>query len=1012
MGGAASTNLTNAFCANPTAQGAVCGAQSTTLATANLPNNTYTPVFTGTLGTTSSVVTSATVGSVQAGAGSTVLNGESTGGASYTPAGTINTYQLNGGITQTAFSKVQPTLVLNYIIKVLPDTNSAIASGVTSLGLMTGDIACGNGLVCTGNTIAVTGGAGGTAAGATTNIQYNTGGLFDASANLTFTGGNTLNLGVPGSMTGVFIIGASGSGSLTQTVQTNAGSPTITWGTSTGTPAVIATSPLAITASTGSISCPSCSNNSLPLSQFASTTSSQLYGVMSDPTGTAGQIVFSNTPTLTTPVLGVATATSINGLTITNSTGTLTITNAKTAAISNSLTLAGTDATTITFQGTDTYVGRATTDTLTNKTFDTAGTGNAFKIAGTSITSIAGNTAIVGTVSGSLISGNCLRSDANHNIVDAGGACTTGGGGGTVSSGTSGQLTYYGSTGTTVSGNANFTVSAGTLTAGIAGSVQGNVAIAGVTSGATTLTTAAAASGTLTLPAATDTLVGRATTDTLTNKTLTAPIIATISNSGTLTLPTGANTLVARATTDTLTNKTLDTASTGNVFKINGTQITSISGNTAKVVTATGAYTNGDCASFDASGNLADNGSACYALPTYLIYVGCTIGGSVDCSSLTNTALSSCASAGGGRIVLPAGTILFNAGIVFPSGSSGCELAGAGTYQEFTGTAGTQLATNFPVNGTVIYQTSTSNCAITTGGTNVNHVYIHDLAFRQSQPADANGFSPTAYKPSVCGGSQTDMERLFFWNVYKGIQVGTTATQATGRTRINNISGTCFAICVDVQFSADFGWVNNVECAPFMTAPGGVTTGQNNYVSTHSTCVSLERVDEWTLQNINVFSMKNGIVENHTTDGDANWVHVNDYHCDGCQQGILINGCAQMTFSNVLILGTGTVAGSVGVNVPGTGSCTTTTNILTFSNLNIHGPGNQCIAANVVDISVTNYECFAFNGAATGTAGTTMNAGAVFTAGGRYNINNQGNTGGGGGGNTSGAGTFNISHVN
>lgn len=36
--------------------------------------------------------------------------------------------------------------------------------------------------------------------------------------------------------------------------------------------------------------------------------------------------------------------------------------------ISNSLTLAGTDATTLTFQGTDTYVGRATTDTLTNKT--------------------------------------------------------------------------------------------------------------------------------------------------------------------------------------------------------------------------------------------------------------------------------------------------------------------------------------------------------------------------------------------------------------------------------------------------------------------------------------------------------------------------------------------------------------------------------------------------------------------------------------------------------------------
>jgi hypothetical protein len=46
-------------------------------------------------------------------------------------------------------------------------------------------------------------------------------------------------------------------------------------------------------------------------------------------------------------------------------------------------------------------------------------------------------------------------------------------------------------------------------------------------------------------------------TQTLTNKTLTAPVIATIVNTGTLTLPTSTDTLVGRATTDTLTNKTL-----------------------------------------------------------------------------------------------------------------------------------------------------------------------------------------------------------------------------------------------------------------------------------------------------------------------------------------------------------------------------------------------------------------------------------------------------------------------
>src|SRR6056300_1685912 len=47
-------------------------------------------------------------------------------------------------------------------------------------------------------------------------------------------------------------------------------------------------------------------------------------------------------------------------------------------------------------------------------------------------------------------------------------------------------------------------------------------------------------------------------TQTLTNKTLTTPVISSISNTGTLTLPTSTDTLVGRATTDTLTNKTID----------------------------------------------------------------------------------------------------------------------------------------------------------------------------------------------------------------------------------------------------------------------------------------------------------------------------------------------------------------------------------------------------------------------------------------------------------------------
>ena len=61
---------------------------------------------------------------------------------------------------------------------------------------------------------------------------------------------------------------------------------------------------------------------------------------------------------------------------------------------------------------------------------------------------------------------------------------------------------------------------------------------------------------------------------------------ATATASGTLTLPAATDTLVGKATTDTFTNKTLDTAGTGNVLRINGTQVSAVTG-TGSVVLAT-----------------------------------------------------------------------------------------------------------------------------------------------------------------------------------------------------------------------------------------------------------------------------------------------------------------------------------------------------------------------------------------------------------------------------------------
>jgi len=94
------------------------------------------------------------------------------------------------------------------------------------------------------------------------------------------------------------------------------------------------------------------------LDAFAATTSAELKTVISDESG-SGALVFANTPTLVTPVLGAATATSINGLTLTSSTGVLTITNAKTLSVSNTLTFTGTDTSSVAFGagGTVAYTG-------------------------------------------------------------------------------------------------------------------------------------------------------------------------------------------------------------------------------------------------------------------------------------------------------------------------------------------------------------------------------------------------------------------------------------------------------------------------------------------------------------------------------------------------------------------------------------------------------------------------------------------------------------------------------
>lgn len=195
--------------------------------------------------------------------------------------------------------------------------------------------------------------------------------------------------------------------------------------------------------------------------------------------------------------------------------------------------------------------------------------------------------------------GNVVANGQNVCLED-GTNCSGGGG---VNSGLAGYLSYYATTGTTLSPTTNgiffdgTNIGIGTTAPAYLLDVNGIARFQGsggvtldnggalrttVTSGHTALlqayntgtvsyttfgTLTAGSSPTFDISASTtigsDTIVSRTGSQTLTNKTLTLPVISSISNSGTVTIPTGTDTLVNLTATQTLTNKTLTSPKIG-----------------------------------------------------------------------------------------------------------------------------------------------------------------------------------------------------------------------------------------------------------------------------------------------------------------------------------------------------------------------------------------------------------------------------------------------------------------
>lgn len=404
MGGTAASRLTTTYFANASAIGATGGTESKTLLTANLPP--YTPA--GTNSQTSFGFNASNNGTTGGGATYVISVVASGGAGTITQTAATFTGTAQGG-TSTPFSIVQPTITSNYIIKVTPDTAGTINIGVTSIQSMTGDIACGTGLTCTGNTISVSSIGTVTSVGLTvpaTSIFGVTGSPITTTGDLGLTTTGTSG-GIPyfssssvisssAALTANLPVIGGGAGSA-PTVGTRSGNTTA-FVTTTG--ALVsgncakwdASGNLVDNGSTcaGAGGSPGGSNTQVQFNNAGSFGgSANLTWVSPKLTlgsagSTAGQLAFANatsgsiTLQATTGALGSVTLTlpaatdtvavlaasqaftnkTYNGNTWTAGTGTLTIAASKTLTANNSITLAGTDSTTMTFPSVSSNIPR------------------------------------------------------------------------------------------------------------------------------------------------------------------------------------------------------------------------------------------------------------------------------------------------------------------------------------------------------------------------------------------------------------------------------------------------------------------------------------------------------------------------------------------------------------------------------------------------------------------------------------------------------------------------------
>lgn len=308
-----------------------------------------------------------------------------------------------------------------------------------------------------------------------------------------------------------------------------------------------------------------------------------------------------------------------------------------------------------------------------------------------------GTATTIATASGTLTNGHCVSINGTGDLVDAGGACTTGGGGGTVSSGTANQLAYYATSGTVVGGLATCNsgyygtngsgvpscatsllaalqtsiTQVGTIATGVWNGtiVAGTYGGTGVNNGSDTITLGgnfATSGAAITLTAIGATNVTLPTTGTLLNQNGTSGGVPYYNTSTTV-----------QSSAALTANLPVFGGGAGS-SPFSGTRL----GTTTKAQMANASTTpvTNDCVSYDANGNTQDSGQPCggaNAAPVLLATLTCTGASCTDVGS-------ACGASGCFTSTYPTYTIkLINMIASSPASNVGCQIAAyiASTYQ-------------------------------------------------------------------------------------------------------------------------------------------------------------------------------------------------------------------------------------------------------------------------------------------------------------------------------------------